>query len=167
MGGKGKCIDALNSSAISIGLLSGVWIILSTKLGLMAWVGFMGCTSYYAAGNRFVKGWKKSVICNMSGILWAMIAIKFSNMIPIPEPVAVMTTIISFFIIAQAKIPFLAFIPGTFVGCASTFGMNGNWKATIVALLMGSVLGIVSDVGGVLIKKLTERKSDKTISQVL
>jgi len=131
----------------------------------MTWVGFMGCTSYYAAGNRFVKGWKKSVICNMSGILWAMLAIQVSNILPIPEPVAVMTTIISFFIIAQAKISFLAFIPGTFLGCASTFGMNGNWKATIIALLMGSVLGIASDAGGVLIKKLTEKKSEKTIAQ--
>ena len=125
----------------------------------------MGCTSYYAAGNRFFKGWKKSVICNMSGIIWAMLAIVVSNILPIPEPVAVMTTIISFFIIAQAKISFLAFIPGTFVGCASTFGMNGNWKATIIALLMGSVLGIASDVGGVLIKKLTEKKSEKAMSQ--
>ncbi|HEY8804652.1 MAG TPA: DUF1097 domain-containing protein [Clostridium sp.] len=148
-----------------MGLLSGVWFILSTKLGVMTWVGFMGCTSYYAAGNRFVKGWKKSVICNMSGILWAMLAIQVSNILPIPEPVAVMTTIISFFIIAQAKISFLAFIPGTFLGCASTFGMNGNWKATIIALLMGSVLGIASDAGGVLIKKLTEKKSEKTIAQ--
>ena len=131
----------------------------------MAWVGFVGCTSYYAAGNRFVKGWKKSVICNMSGILWAMIAIQGSKFLPIPEPVAVMTGIISFFIIAQAKISLLTFIPGTFIGCASTFGMNGNWKATIIALLMGSVLGIASDAGGVLIKKLTEKKSEKTISQ--
>ena len=90
----GDIIDALNSSAISIGLLSGVWFILSTKLGVMTWVGFMGCTSYYAAGNRFFKGWRKSVICNMSGIFWAMIAITVSNVLPIPEPVAVMTTIV-------------------------------------------------------------------------
>ena len=154
-------MDALISNAISIGLLSGVWLILSTKIGVMAWVGFMGCTSYYTAGNRFVKGWKKSVICNMSGILWAMIAIQGSKVLPIPEPVAVMTAIISFFIIAQAKISFLAFIPGTFVGCASTFGMSGNWKATIIALLMGSVLGIASDFGGVLIKILTKKKTKK------
>ncbi|WP_312884193.1 DUF1097 domain-containing protein [Clostridium psychrophilum] len=144
-----------------MGLLSGLWIILSTKIGVMAWVGFMGCTSYYATGDHFVKGWKKSVICNISGIFWAMLAIEVSKIIPIHESVAVMTAIISFFIIAQAKIPFLAFIPGTFVGCASTFGMNGEWKATIIALLMGSVLGITSDVAGILIKKLTERIGER------
>ncbi len=119
----------------------------------MAWVGFMGCTSYYATGDHFVKGWKKSVICNISGVLWAMLTIQVSKILSIHELVAVMTAIISFFIIAQVKNSFLEFISGNFLGCASTFGMNGEWEATIIALLMGSVLGITSDVGGILIKK--------------
>ncbi len=154
-------MNSLLANAISMGILSFVWFKFSDSMGVMTWVGFMGCTSYYATKCRFIKGWKKAVICNMSGVFWAMIAIQFSKILPIPESVAIMTGIISFFIIAQAKISFLAFIPGTFIGCASTFGMNGNWKATLVALLMGSVVGISSDYGGFLIEKLTYKKTTK------
>ena len=154
-------MTALFANALSMGLLSWGWFKLSTSIGIMTWVGFMGCTGYYASGNRFIKGWRKTVITNMSGVFWAMVAIQVAKILPIPGSIAIMTGVISFFIVAQAKISFLAFIPGTFIGCASTFGMNGNWQATIIGLLMGSVLGIASDYGGVLIEKLAHKKPIK------
>lgn len=164
---KGETIemDSLISNAISMGILSGIWFKVSLTIGVATWAGFMGTTSYYASGERFLKGWKRGIIANMSGVFWAIVCIEGSKFIHIPNSAAIMTAIISFFIVAQAKIKLLSFIPGAFVGCATTFGMNGNYTATIAALLMGSVVGIASDVGGVLIEKLTKKKENSVIKK--
>ena len=151
-------MDSLISNAISMGIFSGIWFKLSSTIGIATWAGFMGTTSYYASGQRFLKGWKRGVISNISGVFWAMVCIEGSKVIHISNSAAIMTAVISFFIIAQAKIKLLSFIPGAFIGCATTFGMSGNYMATIEVLLMGSIVGIGSDAGGVLIEWLTNKK---------
>ena len=40
------------------------------------------------------------------------------------------------------------FIPGTFMGCFSTFAAGGNWMILVPSLLMGALLGISCDKSG-------------------
>ena len=56
----------------------------------------------------------------------------------------------AFFMVLQAKIPALSFIPGAFLGAATAVsvvvGANGSWTKTIIALVVGAVLGYLSEM---------------------
>ena len=147
-------------SAISVGLLSGIWGFISSPLGLLSWVGFVGCTSYYAAGGR-KEGLKKSVICNMTGVFWAMMTIMAGNYFGTPAVSAIMTAIFTFVMCAQSKYELLSFIPATFCGSFSTFGAGGDWKVVILSLLCGAALGYFSDIGGIWLYRICHPDSQK------
>ncbi|CDG01910.1 Putative Uncharacterized protein [Clostridium chauvoei JF4335] len=142
--------------SISVGILSGVWGFVSVSLGLITWVGFIGCTSYYASGGEF-SGFKKSIYANMTGVLWAMCIILCSSKFETSYWSYIFTGIFSFVMCIQAKCKKLEFIPGAFCGSCCTFGTGGNWQAVIIALLCGAVLGYSSDKGGQYLYKLVEK----------
>jgi len=54
------------------------------------------------------------------------------------------------FMVLQSKIAALSFIPGAFLGAATAVGVvvgaNGSWTKTIIALVVGAVLGYVSEL---------------------
>ncbi len=157
-------MDAIMTGAISMGILAWIWANLSTAIGVSCWAGFMGTTTYYASGERFIKGWVKGMVANMVGVLWAIICVEVSKVLHVPNIVAIMTGVISFGIVAEAKNKHLSFVPGVYIGCSTTFGMlalHSSYLATIAALLMGSVVGILSDAGGALLFQLTNKKQDK------
>ncbi|WP_123053794.1 DUF1097 domain-containing protein [Clostridium sp. JN-1] len=157
-------MSAIMSGAISMGIVAWIWANLSTAIGVSVWAGFMGTTTYYASGERFIKGWVKAMAANMVGVVWAIICVECSKVFHVPNIVAIMTGIISFGIVAEAKWKHLSFVPGVFIGCSTTFGMlalNETYLSTIAALLMGSVVGILSDAGGALLVKLTNKKESK------
>ena len=133
--------------AISVGILSGLWGWISGTLGLITWVGFIGCTSYYASGGN-LKGFKNSIYANMSGVLWAMAIILGSTYLGGSYWSYILTGFFSFVMCYQANCKKLEFIPGAFCGCCCTFGTSGNWQAVIIALICGAILGYVSDKGG-------------------
>ena len=146
-------MDQLIAASISVGLLSGLWAYLSSALGIITWVGFIGCTTYFAAGGK-IEGFQKAVITNLFGVMWAMLIIKGSTLLSFTLAGAILTGIGSFAMCAQARLGFLTFIPGTFAGSCVTFATNGDWQAVIVALLCGAVLGLASDTGGVWLYRL-------------
>ncbi|EPY2273353.1 DUF1097 domain-containing protein [Clostridium sporogenes] len=144
--------------SISVGILSGLWEFLSSNFGLITWVGFIGCTSYYAVGGK-LQGLKKSVATNMTGVLWAMLIIITSSYLGFSLAGAIMTGIFSFVMCAQARFELLSFIPGTFCGSCSTFGVNGNWQGVIIALLCGAILGYSSEMAGIWLHKLIGKEA--------
>ncbi|WP_138206118.1 DUF1097 domain-containing protein [Haloimpatiens lingqiaonensis] len=156
-------MSLLMAISISVGILSGLWGFISASLGLITWVGFIGCTSYYASGGKFI-GFKKSILANLTGVLWAMAIIKFSSQFTSPYAAFIFTGIFSFVMCIQAKFKLLEFIPGAFCGACSVFGVNGDWKAVTMALICGAILGYSSDMGGVLIHKLFG-KDDNNIAK--
>ncbi|KGM96333.1 membrane protein [Clostridium novyi A str. 4552] len=140
-------MSSIFTGALSVGILSWLWAYLSSKLGLITWVGFIGCTSYYASGGEF-KGLKKSLICNISGVIWAMAIIKGSSIFSFSQSGAILTGIFSFVMCYQSRNKYLTFIPGAFMGACSTFGANAEYKSVIVSLFLGALVGYFSDLGG-------------------
>ena len=61
-----------------------------------------------------------------------------------------MVGIAAFFMVLQAKLPLLSFIPGAFLGAATAVsvvvGANGAWTKTILALVIGALFGYVSEL---------------------
>ena len=63
-----------------------------------------------------------------------------------PAPVAVGAIVT--LIVLMGAVRWLAFVPGIFVGCYSTFAIEGDWKLLGLSLVAGAVLGLLCDRGG-------------------
>ncbi|OAN13126.1 hypothetical protein A3K86_15800 [Photobacterium jeanii] len=149
-------MSVLIAIAITTGILSGVWGWVATTLGLLSWAGFLGCTTYFASPKDGVKGLALSMATNLSGVFWAMVIIKFSDMINLEIMGYVITAVVAFVMCAQAKLNWLSFIPGTFIGSCATFAANGDWALVIPSLLVGVLFGYCMKSSGIWLReKLT------------
>lgn len=157
-------MDAIISGAISMAIVAWGWANVSAIIGASTWAGFMGTTTYFASGERFFKGWKKAIIANVVGVMWAIVCVEGIKVLHLPNVVAIMTGVISFGIVAQAKWKPLSYVPGVYIGTSTTFGLlalNGTYLSAIIVLIMGSFLGFLTDAGAALIVKLTTKKGKK------
>lgn len=138
----------LMALSITTGILCGLWMEISAAFGLMAWAGFAGCTSFFAAGGK-KEGFKGSLVANLSGVFWAVVIIQINQHLQIPHISAISTALITFAMCIQAKCKWLHFIPGTFIGSFSTFAAGGDWKAVGIALICGACLGFLCEWTGI------------------
>ena len=144
-------MDALVALALSIGILIAGWTYVALGPGaLPVWAGIVAWGCFFAAGGK-TQGLMKTVASNLSGVLWAFLALTAANRFGGGIPVlSVMVGVAAFCMVLQAKIPMLAFIPGAFLGAATAVsvvvGAIGSWTKTCVALVIGAVLGYVSEM---------------------
>lgn len=148
--------------SITTGILCGLWMEVSSVFGLIAWAGFAGCTTFFAAGGT-KDGIKKGLITNLSGVFWAIMIMQINQLLPVPHIGAISTALITFIMCAQAKFSWFKFIPGTFVGSFSTFAAGGNWQGVAIALICGSLLGYACESSGIWLYKVAGAKDEKAI----
>ncbi|KAJ50053.1 hypothetical protein BD780_002500 [Clostridium tetanomorphum] len=152
-------MSSLIALSITTAIFCGVWAYLSGIIGLISWAGFAGCTSFFAAGEK-KEGFKVSIIANISGVFWAIVIIKVSNLLSFPIAGAIVTTIVTFAMCVQAKFKLFAHIPGTFIGSFSTFATNGNWKAILPTLIIGAILGYICETSGTWLYNLINKNNN-------
>jgi hypothetical protein len=144
-------MDVLVALAISIGILIAGWTYVA--LGVVAlpvWAGIVAWGCFCAAGGK-TTGLTKTLASNLSGVIWAFVALKgaesFGGGLPV---LSAMVGIAALIMVLQAKISLLSFIPGAFLGAATAVsvvvGAKGTWTATIIALIAGAILGYVSEM---------------------
>lgn len=144
-------MDALVALGLSIGILIAGWTYVALGPGaLPVWAGIVAWGCFFAAGGK-TSGLMKTIASNLSGVLWAFLAITASQQFGGGLPVlSVLVGLAALFMVLQAKIPTLSFIPGAFLGAATAVsvvvGANGSWVRTIVALVAGAVLGYLSEM---------------------
>lgn len=147
--------------SIMTGLLCGIWTHISIPMGLMAWAGFAGTTTYFASGEHGFKGLFTTIRQNMFGVVCAMGIIFFSDLFNFPGALLVFSGVITFIMCIAGSFKYLSFIPGTFLGAFSTFAANGNYVPLIISLLLGAVLGILCDSTGTwLYSKMGKAEAD-------
>ncbi|NMB10030.1 MAG: DUF1097 domain-containing protein [Tissierellia bacterium] len=149
--------------SIVTGILCGIWSQLAPMLGLITWAGFAGCTTYFASGKHGKDGFLSTIRQNLFGVLCGMTIIFLSNKLPISLAPLIYSGFITFIMCIAKKIKGLEFIPGTFVGCFSTFASNGDWKVLVPTLLIGASLGVACDLGGKLFYKLATKNKIENI----
>jgi Protein of unknown function (DUF1097) len=144
-------MDALLALALSIGILIAGWTYLALGVAaLPVWAGIVAWGCFFAAGGK-TAGLIKTIAANLSGVLWAFLALylwnRFGGGVPL---LSLLVGIAAFIMVLQAKIPALSFIPGAFLGAATAVsvvvGANGTWTSTIIALVAGALLGYVSEM---------------------
>src|SRR3954453_3109077 len=144
-------MDVLVALGISIGILIAGWTYVALGVAsLPVWAGIVAWGCFFAAGGK-TSGLSKTIAANLSGVLWAFLALTAWKSLGGGVPVlSVLVGVAALFMVLQAKIPALSFIPGAFLGAATAVsvvvGANGSWSKTIISLVAGAVLGYVSEL---------------------
>jgi hypothetical protein len=144
-------MDALLALALSIGILIAGWTYLALGVAaLPVWAGIVAWGCFFAAGGK-TTGLAKTIASNLSGVLWAALALylwnRFGGGVPM---LSLLVGVAAFIMVMQAKIPALSFIPGAFLGAATAVGVvvgaNGTYVSVIIALVAGAVFGYLSEM---------------------
>jgi hypothetical protein len=144
-------MDALVALALSIGVLIAGWTYLALGVAaLPVWAGIVAWGCFFAAGGK-TTGLTKTIASNLSGVLWAFLALylwnRFGGGVPM---LSLLVGVAAFIMVIQAKIPALSFIPGSFLGAATAVsvvvGANGTYTNTIIALVAGALFGYLSEM---------------------
>src|SRR6476619_1291558 len=137
-------MDVLVALGISIGILIAGWTYVALGVAaLPVWAGIVAWGCFFAAGGK-TTGLSKTIASNLSGVLWAYLALtawgRFGGGVPV---LSVLVGVAALFMVLQAKIPALSFIPGAFLGAATAVSVvvgAGSafphpWIKTIIALV--------------------------------
>src|ERR671920_1999966 len=148
-------MDVLVALAISIGILIALWTYVALGLAaLPVWAGIVAWGCFFAAGGK-TTGLTKTIAANLSGVVWAFLALEASRRLGGYLPVlSVLVGVAALFMVLQAKIPALSFIPGAFLGAATAVSVVVGAGAafphpcskTVIALVAGAVLGYLSEM---------------------
>lgn len=144
-------MDLLLALGISIGVLIAGWTYVALGPGaLPVWAGIVAWGCFFAAGGK-TTGLTKTIASNLSGVLWAFLALQAATRLGGGTAVlSVCVGVAALIMVLQAKVPALSFIPGAFLGAATAVsvvvGANGTWTKTIIALVAGAVLGYISEM---------------------
>ncbi|WP_187296197.1 DUF1097 domain-containing protein [Tepidibacter mesophilus] len=148
-------------------IIAFIWSNISDLMNMFIWVGFAGWTSFCIANETdSIKKMIKSYSCNFAGIFWSMLTIYISSLIDIPIISNLLTCgFITFILIYQSRFKRFSCVPCSFIGCFTTFGLNGDFKMAAIGLLCGAILGYISDKAGVLAFKI--KNSDSDVKEVV
>lgn len=144
-------MDMLLALALSIGVLIAGWTYVALGPGaLPVWAGIVAWGTFFAAGGK-VAGLQKTIASNLSGVLWAFVALTLSTRLGGSLPVlSALVGVVAFVMVMQSKVALLSFIPGAFLGAATTVSVvvaaGGTYLNTVIALVAGAVLGFVSEL---------------------
>ena len=139
---------ALFILGIVTGVLCGLWNEMAMALQLLSWAGFAGCTTYFAFNEHGFKGVKMTVLCNLAGVGSGMLLLYLSSVMSFTYSAGILCCLVTVMMCWLGYIRYIAFIPGIFMGCFSTFAANGNWPVLVVSMICGAVLGFLCDFLG-------------------
>jgi hypothetical protein len=147
-------MDVLVALAISIGILIAVWTYIALAVAaLPVWAGIVAWGCFFAAGGK-TTGLSKTIAANLSGVVWAFLALYAAKSLGGSVPIlSVCVGVAALFMVLQAKVPALSFIPGAFLGAATAVSVVVGagaafphpWIKTVIALVAGAVFGYISE----------------------
>jgi hypothetical protein len=149
-------MDVLVALAISIGILIAGWTYVAVDIAhLPVWAGIVAWGCFFAAGGK-TTGLSKTIAANLSGVVWAFLVLHaLPSLGGTTAALAVLVGLAALFMVLQAKISFLSFIPGAFLGAATAVSVVSRtgadayanpWIKTVIAMVAGAVLGYISEM---------------------
>lgn len=147
-------MSSFTALAIMTAVCCGLWSLIADTLGLVAWIGFAGCTTYFACNNKGIVGIKRTIACNLAGVLCAMVTIVIGSMVPSLNNWGICSALITFVMCMLSKVKALDYCPGIFIGCFTTFAVNGNLKIVVPSIVIGGILGLTCEYTGKLFYNL-------------
>lgn len=152
-------MDTLMALAVSIGVLIALWVKFGGMIGVAIAVpaGIVAWACFYAAGGK-TRGLQKAIASNLSGVIWVLLANVVISGAGLQSFAWILIGVVAFLIVMQSRVPALSFIPGGFCGAAVTAASGagtdiGANLMVAVALIIGAVLGYVSEMVGAMMAK--------------
>lgn len=141
--------------ALTVGILAGVWVFFSLSVGsiggvtLFAWPVFITWALFFAAGANNQAAVKVATTAIWGPIFgWLCVYIGATTLGPIISVPAglglVVFVLATAIVIMMTDIPFFSFGPGAFACWAVFFATNFDFVGSVVILLVGVVLGLLS-----------------------
>lgn len=127
--------------AISAGVLAALWAGFADVFQLVTWVGFLGCSTFFAQQEEGAKGLFMALATNLSGVFWGWLIIAGSQFFGSALISYAITGVVTALMCLQASNKRLAFIPGAFIGCCITFALNADLMQILPPLILGAFLG--------------------------
>ncbi len=144
-------MSMLLALGLSIGVLIAIWTYLAVvPAQLPVWAGIVAWACFFAAGGK-TEGLIKTLGSTLSGVFWAFVALTLYQRFGGTNPVilAVLVGLIALAMVLQSRAGVLSFIPGAFLGAATTVSVvvaaNGTYPKTIIALVAGAVFAWLSE----------------------
>ena len=160
-------MDLIVALAISIGVLGGIatWVSLGPLAGILQiWVIFIAWGCFYHCGGK-ETGLKNTIVCTVVGAIIAWIALLIvtkagmADSMGLPLWAGIVVGVTVFVLVLLAKVPALNPIPAMVYGYAAVAGFfllnasadltaanfNNPLIAEIVSLIVGAVLGLISE----------------------
>ena len=149
-------MDMLTALALSIGILIALWVKVGTMASLIVPAGIVAWACFFAAGGK-TQGLQKTIASTLSGVVWVWLAMAIVGWMNMASWAWVLIGVVAFMLVLQSKVPILSFIPGAFCGAAVTGwaapGTPKGYVMVAVALVVGAVLGYISEMGAGMIAK--------------
>ncbi|WP_080755802.1 DUF1097 domain-containing protein [Aeromonas hydrophila] len=150
-------MSPLIAISITTGIFSMLWASIAEFFDLIGWVGFLGSTSYFASPGGS-KALVKTIFCNVSGMLWALLLINISLIWSVDNLYySLLTGIIALLMCIQARLAFFNYTHGTFTGCCATFALAGEWELILPSIIIGVVFGYIMKTSGLLLSNSTQK----------
>ena len=160
-------MSSLMALSLGIGISCGIFSLFCHVTGISVWMGFVGCTSYFAVGGGGKNALIRALACNYAGVACAMLVIAFHSTSIMQEGTflvpllgALATACIAWAMTYISRAGLFVSVVSSFMGCFSTFASGGNWKLMLPSLACGVVLGFCCDMAGKQIERLWGRKGN-------
>ena len=143
-------------------VLSATWSSISLSLGIVTIAGFLGWSTFYAAGGK-KAGFKLGLFTTLSGVFWGFATTQLSIIITPyiggKAAFALTAGLGSLIMCYQARFKLLAFIPGSFIGCSTYFATGLSLKSSIIGLIVGACIGYISERAVEIISSSTSKEA--------
>lgn len=127
--------------AFSAALLAALWAGLADAFELVTWIGFVGCSIFFAQPKPGFQGVIMTWATSISGVFWAWGIITAGAYFSSPFLGYLFTAIGTGAMCIQSGYHRLSFIPGAFIGCCVTFALAGDIAQVLPSLFLGAPLG--------------------------
>jgi hypothetical protein len=160
-------ISLVSALAITIGVVSGLWMIIAwaldksgvVALTVPAWAAFIGMPLYFASrgGKAGPKGLGLTFTGLLGGALMSMVMFGIGDLlsaIPEPLPIAIGVGVGSWIVVSYSRLSWIPYVPAGFAGASASFAFGAapyKWDlliALVIAMFSGAFLGFVADVWG-------------------
>lgn len=143
---KNAQMSNLLNLSLSTALVSFIWAVISAYFSLPGWVGFLGCTAYFAMPEKQLSGMFKIILSLLSGVFWACMVLSARDHMPeftLSKEFA--AGLSAFAMCYQARYPIFSYIPGTFLAASVMAGSGLTWQLVCILLCSGVVMGCVME----------------------
>lgn len=144
--------------SISVGLLSGLWVLIAEKLGVPAWPGFIGWSIFFFTGGD-LKACKLSFPCLVLGPVLAYLTVLTQTTLGTSGITSAIVVVgLGFAMTIAQSFPIFQVASATFIGANIYFASGNNLFHAIVVTLVGLIIGIVSVKFGAFLDSIILKK---------